>query len=78
MFTVKFWKDSLERAVKSGAQFVIFAWGLATVGPNDFVNALTFDWKLGGGAFLGGAILSILTSIVSEPFGPADSPNVVE
>ena len=28
MFTVAFWKAAAERAAKSGAQFLILAWGV--------------------------------------------------
>lgn len=79
MFTLIFWKRAFERAVKTGAQFVIFAWGVASVGPDEYVNAFDFDWTAGAGAFLGGVVLSVLFSIGSEPFGPDnESPSVTK
>ena len=71
MFTAKFWTEALERAVKSGAQAIIAAIGVNAAGLADV------DWTAAAGA--GGlmAVLSVLTSLASAPFGPSDSPSVV-
>jgi hypothetical protein len=68
-----FWKAALERAIKSAAQAEIGAGLLA--GPFDVLH---FDWQLGLGVAVGGALLSFLTSIISLPVGPADSPSVTQ
>ncbi|AMS02253.1 holin [Mycobacterium phage Phrann] len=65
MWTLKFWKDAAERAVKSSAQAAILALG------GEAFNAWTVDWQTVGGIALGGAALSLLTSLGSDlmPFG---------
>ncbi|MHA6626898.1 holin [Pseudonocardia sichuanensis] len=68
-----FWTATTERAVKTAAQSVLTVWGVGDVA----LNALTLDWPLAGGVALGGAIASLLTSIVSAGVGPSDSPSLV-
>lgn len=53
----KFWIRTAERAVKSGAQGAILAFGAGQV------NALDVSWSTVGGFFAGMAALSILTSL---------------
>lgn len=57
LFTGGFWRDALERAIKTAAQSMVLAWG------GGVVNVLTLDWQVLGGAGLGGFALSMLTSI---------------
>ena len=59
LYTLAFWKDATERAIKSFAQAVILALG------GGAANVLTVDWYTVGGAGVGGMILSLLTSIAS-------------
>ncbi|NOQ58412.1 Holin [Mycolicibacterium fortuitum] len=59
MWSLTFWKDTAERALKSFAQGVILALG------GGAVNVLHLDWLTLGGAGGGAALLSVLTSIVS-------------
>ncbi|OBB15510.1 hypothetical protein A5731_00285 [Mycolicibacterium conceptionense] len=59
MWSLTFWKDTAERALKSFAQGVILALG------GGAVNVLTIDWLTLAGAGGGAALLSVLTSIVS-------------
>lgn len=72
MFKLLFWKDALERALKSAAQFAIGGWGLGTS-----TNAFDVDWMLGGGFAVTGFVLSILTSMASAPFGEGTSPSLI-
>lgn len=72
MFTVTFWKSAAERALKTAAQTLLLA-----AGAGAGFNLFAFDWKSAAGAVLGGAVLSLLTSIGSAPFGPAGSPSLV-
>jgi len=67
-----FWRQALERAIKSAAQGVIGAGLLAE--PFDVLH---FDWKVALGAAVGGAVLSTLTSIVTAGVGPTDDPSTV-
>lgn len=73
MFTVKFWKEATERAIKTFAQFVL------VLGAAGSFNVFTVDWKTNLGLALGGALLSYATSIVSAGIGPdKGSPSLVE
>ena len=71
MWTQTFWRQALERAIKSLAQSMILAFA------GSEVNVLTLDWKTLLGAGLGGMLLSLLTSIASVGIGPSDSPSLV-
>ncbi len=76
MFTIAFWKQTAERAAKSAAQAPLVGAFFSNTGP---VNAFKLDWALGLGLAAGGAIVSILTSIVSAPIaGEPDSPSLVD
>lgn len=59
MFTKKFWKAAAERAIKTAAQATITAYFVGDVA----FNALEADWANMGGIALGGALLSLLTSL---------------
>ena len=64
MWTLAFWKETADRGVKSAAQAVILGLGLG-----EGLNAFAVDWQLALGFALGGAFLSVLTSVISAPFG---------
>ncbi len=71
MWTVGFWKQAAERAVKTAAQagaafFVVGSTGVADV-----------DWATVGGVAGAAAVASVLTSLASAPFGQPDSPSLV-
>lgn len=55
-----YFKDLLDRAVKTAAQSAVL-----TIGA-DQVNALEADWRLVGGMALGGAALSLLTNLAQR------------
>lgn len=55
--------DILDRATKTAAQSALLVLGA------DQVNALAADWQLVGGFALGGAALSVLTSLASGGIG---------
>lgn len=61
MFTLAFWKAATERAVKTGAQSVLTVYFVGDVA----LNAFQADWGNMAGIGLGGAALSILTSLAS-------------
>jgi hypothetical protein len=65
-------RDIVERAVKTAAQSVLLAIAGATG-----ADLFALDWQTIGMAALGGALLSVLTSVVSLPFGPTGSPSLV-
>lgn len=70
MFTLNFWKQAAERAVKTAAQFAVVGLG------GNFTSVWDADWLVIAGAAAAGALTSVLTSLASEPFGPLDSPSV--
>jgi altronate dehydratase len=72
LWTGEFWKQTAERSIKTAAQFGLVAFG------GNLTNAWTLDpWQVTG-AVAAGAVMSVFTSIASLPFGPSDSPSVVE
>jgi hypothetical protein len=72
MFTKSFWIQTTERAVKSAVQMAL----LMTAGATGF-DLFTLDaGRLALGA-LGAAILSVLTSLASAPFGNPATPSAV-
>jgi hypothetical protein len=74
LFTVTFWVDAAERAVKTAAQSVLLAGFASDAGP---VNLFEFDWEAGLGFAAGGAVLSLLTSLVSAPLGESGTASVL-
>lgn len=73
MDTWKFWRQTLERAVKTAAQAVLIGLSIG-----EGFNAFNFDPMLGLGFAAGGAIFSILTSVASLPLGAHDSPSAID
>jgi hypothetical protein len=72
MWTTDFWKATAELAVRGAASAALLAIGA------EQVNALVTDWGTVGGFALGGAVLSVLWSLGSSPFGKPGSPTIVE
>jgi hypothetical protein len=72
MWKMIFWKRTVERAIKTGAQFALVAVG------GDLMDAWTLDPKQVTGAVLAGILVSVLTSVGSAHIGPGDDPSVVE
>ena len=71
LFTDDFWNDATERAIKTGAQFVIGGLGLGEI-----TNAFSIDWQLGVGFGVTGVVLSLLTSVASAGVGQRGSPSI--
>lgn len=70
MWTLSFWKDASERAVKTAAQT---AGGVLVVG----VPIWEVDWTAGLGITATATVLSLLTSIGSVGFGSAGTASAV-
>lgn len=64
MFTKQFWLDAIERAVKTGAQALILFWA-----ASEGFDLFQVEVGNSAGIFFGGVALSLLTSIISAPFG---------
>lgn len=73
MFTWRFWREAVERAVKSGAQGVLLVWGVG----EGFFDAFAMDWQLALSAAVGGALLSVVTSLATLKVGASDSPSAI-
>ena len=73
MFSKKFWKATTERAVKTAAQTVLSVYLVGDV----FFDVFAADWKSLLGVALGGAFLSVLTSVGSDAIG-GDGPSLSE
>jgi hypothetical protein len=71
LFTLTFWLDALERAIKTAAQTV-----LGLIGTN-VVDATSLDWQEIGVATAFTTGLSILTSIVSSGIGEPGSASLL-
>jgi len=67
-----FMTEAVERAIKTAAQTAL---AFFVVGEVAFDS---LNWAQIGGAAAVGAIASLLTSIASEPFGPAETPSLVK
>lgn len=74
LFTIAFWSDVAERAVKSAAQAPLLALSVSDTGP---VNAFGLDLKLAAGFAAGGALISVLTSLASAPIGEGGTASVL-
>ena len=74
MFTKDFWLRASERALKSVAQFGLFAWGTTVfTAVGDVVNA----GQAVGLAAIFGLGLSYLTSLASANVGEKGTPSLV-
>jgi len=62
LFTLAFWLDAGERAIKTAAQSAVLAAGADTV-----LDVMQTDWGVAGKFALSGLVLSLLTSIASIP-----------
>jgi hypothetical protein len=71
IWTVGFWKGACERAIKTAAQTAVAFFVIGETGVADV------DWATVGGISLVAAIVSVLTSLASAPFGPEGTPSVV-
>ena len=72
MFTWRFWRETIERAVKSGAQTVTLA-----LGGSEILNLFEMDLLLLAGAYGAGALLSVVTSLATVGIGASDSPSAI-
>lgn len=72
MFTTQWLRDAIERALKSAAQAIVLALG-ASQGFDLFAADLQNVASLAAGA----AVLSVLTSVISSPFGVRGSASLV-
>lgn len=67
MFTVKFWKDASERAIRTAAQALLALWA------TDVSGVLQVDWLQAGSVAALAALTSALMSIVATNVGDGES-----
>jgi uncharacterized membrane protein len=69
-----FWAQALERAIKTAAQAGVLALGADAANklPGIVDNPSIMLYAL-----VGGALLSLLTSLATAPVGPKDDPSAV-
>jgi hypothetical protein len=63
MFTITFWKDAAERAIRTAAQALLALWA------TDVSGVLEVDWLQAGSVAALAALTSILMSIVATNVG---------
>jgi polyferredoxin len=73
MATWRFWREALERAVKTAAQGVILGLGMG-----EGFNLFNVDPLMALGFAGGGALLSVLTSVATVGIGAENSPSAIE
>jgi hypothetical protein len=72
MYTIKFWKDASERAVRTAAQVLVGFFGANTFG------ILEVDWAQAGSVAALAALTSLLMSVASTGVGNPESPSLIE
>lgn len=72
MFNFYFWVAAAERALKTLAQTLV-----ALIGANA-VSVMELDWPQMLGVAGTAAVVSILTSLASAPFGANNGPSLVD
>lgn len=72
MLTAAYWAQAIERALKSAAQALLIVWGASQINVLSIAN-----WTTALSVVLSAALVSLLTSLASVPFGPAASPSLV-
>ena len=73
MWQWRFWRETIERAVKSGAQAVILA-----LGASEGLDLFEMDLLLLLGAAGAGSVLSVLTSLTTISIGASNSPSAID
>lgn len=72
MWTVKFWQNALERAVRTAAQSLLALWGTQVTG------VLEVDWVQAASVAALAALTSVLMSLVATGVGDHNSPSFMD
>ncbi|QOC55720.1 holin [Gordonia phage Archimedes] len=70
MYTVKFWKDALERIVSTTAAGLV-----ATFGG---INLFDLDWEQAAGITGSLALITLLKVLAVRPLGETDSASAID
>lgn len=72
MFTLEFWKDALERAIRTAAQALVASWATGVTG------VLEVNWIQAASVAGLAALTSILMSLAATGRGNPDSASLIE
>lgn len=78
LYDIRFWRAAGERAAKTAAQAAILAILGSGMMSAEAVNAFEINWLVVLGFAVGGAVLSVLTSVVSANFGKNAGPSLAD
>ena len=72
MYTITFWKDAAERAIRTAAQALLALWA------TDVSGVLAVDWVQAGLVSALAALMSLLMSIAATGTGSQDSASTIK
>ena len=72
MYTLTFWKDAAERAIRTAAQALLALWA------TDVSGVLAVDWVQAGSVSALAALMSLLMSIAATGTGSQDSASTLK
>jgi hypothetical protein len=72
MYTLTFWKDAVERAIRTAAQALLALWA------TDVSGVLAVDWVQAGSVSALAALMSVLMSVAATGRGSQDSASVLK
>jgi len=67
VYTITFWKDAAERAIRTAAQALLALWA------TDVSGVLAVDWVQAGSVSALAALMSVLMSVAATGTGSQDS-----
>jgi len=72
VYTITFWKDAAERAIRTAAQALLALWA------TDVSGVLAVDWVQAGSVSALAALMSLLMSVASTGTGSKDSASTIK
>jgi len=72
VYTLTFWKDAAERAIRTAAQALLALWA------TDVSGVLAVDWLQAGSVSALAALMSLLMSVAATGTGSRDSASVLK
>ena len=72
MYTITFWKDAAERAIRTAAQALLALWA------TDISGVLEVDWTQAGSVAALAAVTSVLMSVAATGRGNPESASSIK
>jgi len=72
VYTITFWKDAAERAIRTAAQALLALWA------TDVSGVLAVDWVQAGSVSALAALMSLLMSVAATGTGSQDSASTLK